>query len=106
MKTRDIFGLAIRLLGLIFLYHGLHSLPVAVAQSFLALLRMPASVNDGSIISTPFMGLWPLVVALWFFYGAPPLMRIAYPNSGHEAKEDVTKQDSFGRRRSAEAIYG
>jgi hypothetical protein len=89
MKSKDIFGLAIRLLGLAFLYLGLTSLPTTLGQSFHALMRLPASFNDGSIISWPFMGIWPFVVAYWLLCGAPPLMRIAYPKSSDETKDDA-----------------
>jgi hypothetical protein len=89
MNARNIFGLAIRLLGLVFLYQGLTSLPMSLGQSLHALMRIPASIKDGSIISWPFLGLWPFVVACWLLYGAPPLMRIAFAKSSHETADDV-----------------
>jgi len=87
MKTRDLFGLAVRLLGLLFFYKGLEALPMTIRHSLDALLRLPASFNDGSIIAWPFMGLWPFAVAVWFLYGAPPLMRIAYPSGSRKPGE-------------------
>jgi hypothetical protein len=84
MKARDIFGLAVRLLGLVFLYFGLASLPMTIGQTLTAVLDLPTSFNNGAIFSRPFTGLWPFIIALWLLYGAPPLMRIAYPHGPGE----------------------
>jgi hypothetical protein len=89
MKAKDLFGLAIRILGLVFLYHGLMSVPMTLGGIIHALTRMPASINDGSIIAVPFVGLWPFAVAWWLFHGAPPLLRMAYPRSSDETKPDA-----------------
>lgn len=90
MKAKDLFCLAIRMLGLVFLYHGLMSVPMTLGGTIHALTRMPASVNDGSIITVPFVGLWPFAVALWLFYGAPPVARIAYPTNSDDTKSDAS----------------
>lgn len=89
MKAKDLFRLAIRILGLVFLYHGLLSVPVTLGGIIHALTRLPASVNDGSIIVVPFVGLWPFAVALWLFYGAPPVSRMAYPENSDDRKPDA-----------------
>jgi hypothetical protein len=73
MKPKDIFSLAVRLLGLVFLYHGLSALP-----SVLSLIP-PSSV--GSFVNGIIMFAWPLVVAYWLLGGAPLLMCIAYPDA-------------------------
>jgi hypothetical protein len=46
MKPRDILKLAVRLLGLVFLYNGLQALPTAVIQFFVAVPNM----NLGNVL--------------------------------------------------------
>jgi hypothetical protein len=74
MKPRDIFGLAVRLIGLIFLYQGLSGVPMAVA-AFCP--RFPHFIWTNLFSGIVIVG-WPLVVAYWMVRGAPPLMRLAY----------------------------
>jgi len=73
MKPKDIFGLAVRLLGLVFLYHGLSALPGIVS------IIPPNSA--GNFIGGIIMLGWPWVVAYWLLRGAPALVRLAYPDS-------------------------
>jgi hypothetical protein len=73
MNPKEIFGLAVRLLGLVFLYHGLSALP-----GVLSIIPLNSS---GSFVGGIIMVVWPLVVAYWLLLGGPPLVRIAYPNS-------------------------
>jgi len=89
MKAKDLFGLAIRILGLVFLYNGLMAVPMTLGGILHVLTRIPTSVNDGSIIGVPFVGLWPFAVACWLFYGAPPLARMAYPKSSDDTKPEA-----------------
>ena len=70
MKPNDIFKLAVRILGLVFLYHGLSALPVAMG---LLASAFPQYVMGILIVA------WPLLVAWWLIGGAPQLMRRAYP---------------------------
>jgi hypothetical protein len=77
MKPPEIFQLALRILGLVFLYHGLTPLPVALAQ-FLSVFRGP---NTGQVLFTMLMIAWPLFLAWWLLRGAPQLMRLAYPEA-------------------------
>ncbi len=93
MKAQELFGLAVRLVGVVFLYHGLREWPLAFGGSFDALKHLPGSFQDGTIISRPFLCAWPFVVALWFLFGAPPLMRIAYPRR----QENPGGSDSGGK---------
>lgn len=72
MKPRDLFKLAVRILGLIFLYHGLTSVPMLFSAVFGGLTALLGSV---------IMVGWPLVVAWWLLSGAPPIVSIAYPES-------------------------
>ena len=71
MTSKDIFKLAIRLLGLVFLYHGLIGLPVAIPLFF-------SSAASNSFTAV-LMLCWPLLVAYWLLRGASILVRIAYP---------------------------
>ena len=73
MKPRDIFGLIVRLVGLIFVYNGLVNVPLACSAL--------SHGRFGQGLYTAFMiVIWPLLVAFWLFKGAPPLSRLAYPN--------------------------
>ena len=85
MKPRDILNLAVRLMGLIFLYQGLQALPTAVVQ----LCGAIPNVNSGMIFPSVVMAGWPLLVAYWLLRGAPPIMRTAYPDS--EGSEPETR---------------
>ena len=74
MKPRDIFGLAVRLLGLFFLYHGLRAVsPV---------LDLEAIENAGKsdLINAILPIVFDLLVA-WWLLGGGLLMRRAYPDA-------------------------
>lgn len=75
MKPDTILQLAIRLLGLVFLYHGIQQVPGGAFQVFSSVL----SGNVGAIIMGFVIFGWPLAVAFWLLRGAPLLMRIAFP---------------------------
>jgi hypothetical protein len=60
---REIFKLAVRLLGLLLLYHGV--------QSFALRPNL-----DGAVSSIIYLG-----VAYWLFRGAFPVLRWAYPEA-------------------------
>lgn len=86
MKAKDIFELALRLLGLVFLYHTLRAIPAAVVVFKGALpdhyyFGMPRWANYGEVLVALLMVGWPLLVTLWLVRGAHPIMRIAYPNA-------------------------
>lgn len=75
MNSRDLFLLAIRILGLVFLYHGLMALPTSLFGAFASLFsRAPLG-----FFGMGFMALWPLFLAQWLLRGAPVLIRLAYP---------------------------
>jgi hypothetical protein len=73
MKSKDIFSLAVRILGLVFLYHGLTAVP-PVIPAILA-------ISIGNAFTGLLMVGWPLAVAYWLLSGAPLIMRIAYPDA-------------------------
>ncbi len=81
MKPRDIFSIAVRMIGLVFLYQGLSSVPTAVANicpvfpHFYFRALWPASFLVG----------WPLVMAWWLVRGAPWLMRLAFESEDRTA---------------------
>ena len=76
MKTRDLFLFAVRILGLVFLYHGLSALPTSIFSAFGALFaRAP-----WAFLSIGFMVTWQLALAWWLIGGAPQLMKRAYPS--------------------------
>lgn len=75
MKPKDIFGLIVRLLGLIFVYEAAEKVPLAISAIFPGF----KTISWIGFLSALFMVGWPLVVAYWLFRGAPPISRIAYP---------------------------
>ena len=89
MKTKDIFTLAVRLLGLVFLYHALQTVPAAGALFIAAFPHdlgphVDEPMNFGRLFSALFMVGWPLFLAQWLVRGAPLIMRIAYPDERRE----------------------
>jgi hypothetical protein len=87
MKPRDILKLAVRLLGLVFLYQGLQAVPTAVVQFCAAI----PSMNSGMILTSLAITGWPLLVAYWLLRGAPLIMRIAYPDGAGGGTEPETQ---------------
>lgn len=87
---KGIFLLAIRLAGLIFLYHGLMALPTII-ELFL-------TKNFKSDLLGLIVFLWPLVIAWWLIGGAPLLANRAYPDesrsTGTPAPFDSNKTGS------------
>lgn len=80
MKPKDIFGLAVRLLGLVFLYLGLRDLAPAVKQ----LIDLAGTENPDrddviyAVISGPLPLAFNLVIA-WWLLQSKLLIRWAYP---------------------------
>ena len=73
MTPKSLFSLAVRVLGLVFLYRALTALP--------ELLSIFSTDSFRSSLGTIIMIAWPLVGAFRLIRGAPLLIRIAYPNS-------------------------
>ncbi len=68
MTPRDLFLLGVRLLGLVFLYHGLTALPTTLLSAF------------ASLFGRSFLGFLGMsFMALWLIRGTPLMMRLAYP---------------------------
>jgi hypothetical protein len=74
MKPRDIFGLAVRLLGLIFLYFSLR------AVSSVLDLEVIENAGKGDIINAILPIAFNLLVA-WWLLGGGLLIRRAYPDA-------------------------
>ncbi|PWU17247.1 MAG: hypothetical protein C5B50_11685 [Verrucomicrobia bacterium] len=74
LATRVIFNLIVRLIGLIFLYQGLTSVPIAV-ENFRSL--MPHFMFPNFVRALWLVG-WPFLIAWWMVRGAPWLMRLAF----------------------------
>jgi hypothetical protein len=75
LTGKDIFGLVIRLIGLMFLYQGL----MAVPQAFAGMFPLFPHLFIRNVVPGIVMVGWPLAAAYWLVRGAPPLMRWAYP---------------------------
>ena len=69
MKTRDLFALAIRLVGLYFVYQTVQTLGVVFTIG---------SHGAGPVL---FHLLLQIAGSFWFLVGAPPLMNLAYPEA-------------------------
>ena len=94
MKSKDLFKLAVRLLGLVFLYHGLLGLPTLLQLIFF-------SAGSGNIIMSILMLAWPLLVAYWLLRGAPLLIRIAYPETDGHSKSEQEDVGGIGKQKVA-----
>ena len=79
MKPKDIFGLIVRLVGLIFVYEGAEKVPLALSAIFPGF----RSFSGLGFVSALFMVGWPLAVAYWLLRGAQPISRLAYPDESH-----------------------
>lgn len=75
MNSRDLFKLAVRILGLAFVYQGLTALPHVVPAIYTQLI----GVHFVGLLITLLMAIWPFAVAYWLLRGAPLIMRIAFP---------------------------
>jgi hypothetical protein len=69
MNTKDLFNLAVRILGLVFLYHAFTGLPLSLGM---ALTGVQAAIG------TVLQFVWHLVLAIWLIRGAPFLMKLAF----------------------------
>jgi hypothetical protein len=88
MKAKDIFGLAVRLLGLFFLYLGLYAVVPAVKQIY-DLGTIPDAGRDDvieAIISGPLIALIYLIVAVWLLR-TRMLVRWAYPEAANPSEK-------------------
>ena len=72
MTPRNLFKLAVRLLGLVFLYHGLIFFSTLLAGIF---------VSGANAVSMILMCVWPLVVAFCLLRFAPKITDFFYPKS-------------------------
>ncbi len=90
MKPKDIFKLAIRLVGLVFLYHGLSALPTIIPFIFTDLFR--------NYMFALVMSVWQLAMAWWLLGGAPLLLRRAYPDTTKAGGEGAM---AFGEKADA-----
>lgn len=80
MKPKDIFSLAIRLLGLFFIYLAARSAPVlwnTSGQAFVSAVLVVALF---------------VAVAWWLLGGAPLLVQRAYPDKAKDEKPETAPQ--------------
>ena len=89
MKPRDIFGLAVRLLGLAFLGRCLWVLPEAADELFRGIVQL----NPYRMFSGLWLAGWPLLAAIWLMRGAPPLSRLAYPGPPEAGETKTPDKD-------------
>lgn len=76
MKPKDIFGLAVRLLGLYFLYSGLNDFALALGTGVFE------DTSSKDIFYSLLPELFKLVVSVWLLSGWP-LIRLVYPEKPH-----------------------
>ena len=94
MKPRDIFNLAVRLLGLVFLYQGLQALPPAAIQFCGAILN----INSGAILASLVTAGWPLLVSYWLLRGAPPILCTAYPDASGSTEPETRIGNALAKK--------
>ena len=83
MKAKDVFGVAVRFIGLLFLYQSLTAVPAvltSICPSF-------PHFNWRNVVPGAMMVGWPLLVAWWLVRGAPLLMRLAYRDEASGAHD-------------------
>lgn len=90
MKPKDIFGLAVRLIGLLFLYQAVSMVPTAIRSIFLP--SFPHIYWSNVLPSLILVG-WPLLAAWWLIRGAAPLRKLAYgeDESATPKPSEITK---------------
>ena len=93
---REIFGLAIRLLGFWFLFRGLVQMPDQLQLFSGSVLRVFVLTNRGFESAAEgfghlFVAAWPLAVAYALLRGAPALLRMTYPEAA--SKPDPARND-------------
>lgn len=81
MKAPQIFGLALRLTGLIFLYYALSGLP----GSLFKMVDRLVTLSLWALLQTIVGIIWPYILAWWFLRGAPFVMQLAYPNEPRDS---------------------
>jgi len=88
MKEKDWFKLAVRILGLIFLYHAISGVPPALT-SILTFLRRWRWEMFASAFGSLLWCAWMLVLAYCFVRGAAFLVELAY-DSGDKLSQAET----------------
>ncbi|HWI57038.1 MAG TPA: hypothetical protein VNZ22_07415 [Bacillota bacterium] len=84
MKSKDVFSVAVRIIGLIFLYTALTAVPT-ILQGFFVPHYFWRNVWSA------FLSVgWPLLMAIWMIRGAPLLMRLAYSREEKESSTATT----------------
>ena len=83
MNPREWFQLAVRILGLVFLYFALQALSVLITTLLFMHPIDPALKGLMPMTFTRFCALlfavvWPALIAWWLIRGAPLLMKIAF----------------------------
>ena len=84
MTPKTVFVLAVRILGLVFLFRGLLALP--------EILSIFSTGSFRSSLSIIIMIAWPLALAFWLIRGAPLLVSIAYSDSAELSRTDFRIQ--------------
>lgn len=74
MKAKDIFGVAVRFIGLLFLYQSLSAVPTAITS----ICPVFPHFYWKNLLPSAIMVGWPMLIAYWLVRGAPLLMRLAY----------------------------
>ena len=89
LTARDIFGLVVRLIGLMFLYQGIMAVPAAYAS---VCPVFPHFYIRNFVPSLVLVG-WPLAAAYWLVRGAPPLQQWAYPEDSQPSAASCSRRD-------------
>ena len=93
MKSKEIFALAVRLIGLLFLYQGLSAVPTAAA----GICPVFPHFYFRNILPGLWLVGWPLLLAYWLVRGAPWLMRLAFSSESGEGAQERRESSIAGR---------
>lgn len=96
MNAKDWFGVAVRIIGLLAIAHGLYDL---VTFAMISSNILESSLTSDIHYATLYIGLIYFFIGLYFLRGASLLLDFAYPNEYeedeiHEQRTETEVQDS------------
>jgi hypothetical protein len=89
MKAPQLFALAVRIAGLIFLYHALAHLPDAVFKAIDVIFGASLGKALWTIVKIVVLETWLFVMAWWLMTCPRVIMDIAYPGAPKDDQSPV-----------------
>lgn len=88
MRVEELFALALRIIGAVLLYYGLHNL-LDAGLFRLGYFNYPDSSPNYYLIS----GLFLTLLGVYLLRGARGIVKFAYPPSGDDKENDQSNED-------------